>query len=238
VTEERLQKVLARAGLGSRRAIEDMIRAGRIVVNGERAILGRRIDVSKDAVEVDGLPVPVRTDLVYYALNKPPGVVTTAADPEGRPTVQDYVDEVRRVWPVGRLDVDTEGLLLLTNDGELTHRLTHPSFGVTKTYLAEIRGDVGGRALKALSRGVPLEDGASAPAHASLVEKVGGSSLVELSIAEGRNREVRRMFEALGYQVTRLVRIAVGPVRLGRLKSGTIRRLSNDDVRALYRAGR
>lgn len=237
MTGERLQKVLARAGLGSRRTIEDMIRAGRIVVNGERAALGRRVEISKDAVEVDGSPVPLRTDLVYYALNKPPGVVTSAGDPEGRPTVLEYVDEVRRVWPVGRLDADSEGLLFLTNDGQLTQRLTHPSFGVMKIYLAEIRGDIGARALVILRRGVQLEDGASAPAQASLVESIGGSSLVEVAIAEGRNREVRRMFEALGYPVTRLVRIAVGPVRLGRLKSGTIRRLSHDEVRALYRAG-
>jgi 23S rRNA pseudouridine2605 synthase len=152
---ERLQKVLARSGFGSRRACEELIAAGRVSVNGETAILGRRVDTERDAVEVDGIPVSVRSGLVYYLLNKPPGVVTTAADPQGRPTVVELVPLEPRVFPVGRLDADTEGMLLLTNDGELAHRLTHPSFGVDKEYLAEVEGIPSAGALRRLREGVP-----------------------------------------------------------------------------------
>lgn len=233
---ERLQKVLARAGVGSRRAIERLIEQGRVRVNGRRAELGRRIDASKDIVEVDGSRVPLGTDLVHYLLNKPAGVVTTASDPEGRPTVLDLIDVEARVWPVGRLDYDTEGALILTNDGELTHRLTHPSYEVTKTYLAEVRGAPGRGALGRLARGVELEDGRSAPAKARLVSQAGGAGLVEITLSEGRKRQVRRMLEAIGHPVERLVRTGIGPLMLGRLKPGTIRRLSLEEVRALYRA--
>lgn len=233
---ERLQKVLARAGLGSRRAVEGLIEQGRVRVNGRRAELGRRVDPSKDTVEVDGSRIPLATDLVHYLLNKPAGVVTTASDPEGRPTVLELVDLEARVWPVGRLDYDTEGALILTNDGELTHRLTHPSFEIPKTYVAEVRGTPGRGALGRLARGIELEDGRTAPAKASLVSRSAGASLVEITVAEGRKRQVRRMLEAVGYPVDRLVRTRIGPLMLGRLKPGTIRRLSLEEVRALYRA--
>ena len=235
---ERIQKVLARAGVASRRAIEEMIVRGRIRVNGERVELGRRIDSSKDLVEVDGSRVPLSADLVYYLVNKPVGVVSTASDDEGRETVIDLLDDVdARVYPVGRLDLDSEGALLLTNDGELAQRLTHPRFGVTKTYVAEVEGSVKDKTVRQLARGVELEDGFTGPARARLVERSPGGTLIEIVLAEGRNREVRRMLEAVGHPVRRLVRTAIGPLMLGRLKPATYRKLKLEEVRELYRAG-
>ena len=180
--------------------------------------------------------VPLGADLRYYMLNKPEGVVSTADDPEGRPTVMEYLEVPDRLWPVGRLDIDTEGLILLTNDGDLTHALTHPSFEVPRTYLAEVKGSVKERTLRTLARGVDLEDGTTAPAQVDLLDRMAGSALIEITIHEGRNRQVRRMFEAVGHPVARLARTAVGPVRLGRLKPGDLRRLSPEEVRSLYRA--
>ncbi|HEX3622922.1 MAG TPA: pseudouridine synthase [Acidimicrobiales bacterium] len=225
----RLQKVLAAAGLGSRRACEIMIEDGRATVNGEVAVLGRRVDPETDRIEVDGLRVPVRAGLVTYLLNKPRGVVTTASDPHGRPTVVQLVPQEPRVFPVGRLDTDTEGLLLLTNDGDLAHRLTHPSFGVDKEYLAEIDGDPTPADLRRLRQGVELDDGMTAPARAS----VSGPGLLRLVIHEGRNRQVRRMCEAIGHPVRRLVRTRIGPLADRRLKPGEWRILDLDEVRAL-----
>ena len=232
---ERLQKILARAGLGSRRRVEELIAAGRVRVNGETAVLGRRADPVKDKVEVDGSVVPVRPDLVHYLLNKPVGVVTTASDPEGRPTVIELVDPAARVWPVGRLDADTEGALVLTNDGELTQRLTHPRYGVSKTYVARVAG-AGRAALQALSRGVTLEDGPARAQSVRALQQVPGGMLVELTVTEGRNRQVRRMFEAVGCRVQALARTGIGPLMLGRLKPGTFRKLSPAEVQALYSA--
>lgn len=233
---ERLQKVLARAGVASRRAVEELIAAGRVKVNGAPARLGQRVDPTKDEVEVDGSLIPLRADLLYYLLNKPTGVVSTASDPDGRRTVLDLLDPAVRVWPVGRLDLDSEGALLLTNDGELTLRLTHPRYEVPKTYVAELTGTVGPRALRRLARGVELEDGLTAPAEASLLERRPGSTLVEITIREGRNRQVRRMAEAIGHPVRRLVRVAIGPLRLGRLRPGSFRKLGPAEVRQLYAA--
>jgi 23S rRNA pseudouridine2605 synthase len=232
---ERLQKVLARAGIGSRRAVEDLIEQGRIAVNGQIARLGQRVDSSKDKVEVDGSTVPLDVSLVYYLVNKPVGTITSADDPEGRPTVLDLVDAPVRVWPVGRLDVDSEGALLLTNDGELSHRLTHPSFEVPKTYVAKVTGSVGERSLRALARGVELEDGLTGPARVDVIDRAGGATLVEITITEGRNRQVRRMFDALGHRVLGLARVAVGPLKLGHLKPGSVRKLAPAEVRELYR---
>ena len=233
---ERLQKVLAHAGLGSRRAMEELIAAGRVKVNGRRARLGDRVDPDNDEVEVDGSRVPLEQDLVHYMLNKPAGIVSTASDPEGRPTVLALLDLPTRVWPVGRLDTDSEGLLVVTNDGELTHRLTHPRYEVPKTYLAEVKGTVGSRAIKQLIAGVDLEDGRTNRAKVALVEATRGGTLLEITITEGRNRQVRRMCEAVGHPVKRLVRTSLGPLQLGRLKPGTFRKLSLEEVRALYRA--
>lgn len=235
-SEERLQKVLARAGLASRRQIETWIISGRIKVNGRMAVLGQRVDPAQDVVEVDGSPMPLRAELVFYLLNKPVGIVSSAADPEGRRTVLDLMDVSQRVWPIGRLDIDTEGALIITNDGDLTLRLSHPRYGVPKTYVADVQGAVGARTIKQLSRGIALSDGMTKPAEAVLLERSNAGSLVQLRVVEGRNHLVKRTFEAVGHPVKRLVRTAVGPVELGRLKPGTSRRLSMEEIRALYRS--
>jgi 23S rRNA pseudouridine2605 synthase len=231
---ERLQKVLARAGFGSRRACEELIAAGRVSVNGEPAGLGRRVDPGTDRIEVDGVPVPVRPGLVYYLLNKPRGVVTTAHDPQGRRTVLDLVPAEPRVFPVGRLDYDTEGLLLLTNDGDLAHCLAHPSRGVEKTYLAEVAGAPGRAVLRRLREGVDLEDGRTAPARVRLAQATGGGAALEIVVHEGRNRQVRRMCEAVGHPVRRLVRTRLGPLADRDLSPGRWRELRAAEVRALY----
>ncbi len=231
---ERLQKVLARAGFGSRRVCEELIDDGRVRLNGAVARLGDRVDTANGVVEVDGVPIGVAPDLVHYLLNKPAGVVTTAADPQGRPTVVYLVPPEPRVHPVGRLDLDTEGLLLLTNDGTLTHRLTHPSFGVEKEYLAQVQGRPSRGAIRRLREGVDLDDGRTAPAEASLV----APDLVRLTIHEGRNRQVRRMCEAVGHPVVRLVRTRIGPLRDPQLRPGRWRPLTLEEVRALERAAR
>jgi len=231
-TGERLQKVLARTGFGSRRVCENLIAAGRVRVNGTVADLGRRVEVETDRVEVDGVPIGVREGLVYYLLNKPRGVVTTASDPEGRPTVVELVPTQPRVFPVGRLDTDTEGLLLLTNDGQLAHRLTHPSFGVEKEYLAEVEGEPAPAAIRRLREGVELDDGRTAPARVALV----APGCVRLVIHEGRNRQVRRMCESVGHPVVRLVRTRVGTLVDRTLAPGAWRPLDTAEVRALERA--
>ncbi|MBV9662045.1 MAG: rRNA pseudouridine synthase [Acidimicrobiales bacterium] len=227
-----MQKVLARAGIGSRRACEEMISAGRVLVNGQPVELGRRVDPANDRIDVDGVPVATRPGLVYYLINKPAGVVTTSADPQGRPTVVELVPGEPRVFPVGRLDAATEGLLLLTNDGELSFRLTHPSFGVEKEYLAHVEGHPKDGVVRLLRRGVELDDGPTAPARVSLA----GADVLRITIHEGRNRQVRRMAEAVGHPVRRLVRTRIGPLRVGTLKPGEWRTLTQDEVRALERA--
>ena len=229
---ERLQKVLARVGFGSRRAGEELIADGRVRVNGELAFLGRRVDPERDSIEVDGVPIGIRPDLVYYLLNKAAGVVSTADDPQGRATVLDAVPDTPRVFPVGRLDMDTEGLLLLTNDGDLTHRLTHPSFGVEKEYVAEVQGTPSRGALRRLREGVELDDGPTAPARVSLLEP----TVLKIVIHEGRNRQVRRMCEAVGHPVARLVRTRIGSLRDQTLGPGAWRPLEPAEVRALERA--
>lgn len=229
---ERLQKVLAQAGLGSRRRCEELIAAGRVRVNGETALLGRRVDVEGDRVEVDGVPVAVRPGLVHYLLNKPAGVVSTASDPQHRPTVVGLVPPEPRVYPVGRLDADTEGLIVLTNDGELAHLLTHPRFGVEKEYVAHVAGRPGQAAVRRLRRGVELDDGPTAPARVALL----APGVLRITIHEGRNRQVRRMAEAVGHPVRRLVRTRIGPLRVGRLAPGEWRPLSPEEVTALRAA--
>jgi 23S rRNA pseudouridine2605 synthase len=229
---ERLQKVLAGAGLGSRRACEELIDAGRVTINGRVALLGDRADAEVDRIEVDGVRIGTKPGLVYYLLNKPAGVVTTAADTHGRPIVTDLVPSEPRVFPVGRLDQDTEGLLLLTNDGDLTHQLTHPSFGVDKEYLAHVEGSPTRGELRRLREGVELDDGPTAPAQVANVEP----SVLRITIHEGRNRQVRRMCDAIGHPVVRLVRTRIGPIADRSLKPGEWRPLTTDEVRALERA--
>ena len=231
-TGERLQKVLAQRGYGSRRVSEELIAAGRVRVNGELARLGLRVEVEHDRVEVDGHLVSVRPGLVHYLLNKPAGVVTTAKDTHGRPTVVDLVPSEPRVFPVGRLDADTEGLLLLTNDGDLAHQLTHPSFGVEKEYLAQVERPLAPGALRRLRDGVELDDGRTTRAEASQPEP----GLVRITIHEGRNRQVRRMLEAVGHPVERLVRVRIGPITDRRLSPGEWRLLTDDERRALEAA--
>jgi 23S rRNA pseudouridine2605 synthase len=235
---ERLQKVLARAGLASRRVCEDLIAEGRVTVNGEVADLGRRVDPVADVIEVDGGLVPTAPGLTYYLLNKPAGVVTTAADTHGRPTVVALVPAEPRVFPVGRLDADSEGLLVLTNDGELTHRLTHPSFGVEKEYVVSVEGDPSPAALRRLREGVVLdEDGEARPTAPAKVARL-EAGLLRITIHEGRNRQVRRMCEAVGHPVTRLVRSRIGPLADRRLKPGEWRALTGDEVRSLAAAAK
>lgn len=229
---ERLQKVLAQCGLGSRRTCEALIAAGRVRVNGEVAALGRRVNPDTDRVEVDGVSVSVAPGLVYYLLNKPAGVVSTASDTHGRPAVTGLVPPEPRVHPVGRLDADSEGLLLLTNDGDLTYRLTHPGFGVEKEYLVVVDGTPRPAAVRSLREGVDLEDGRTAPAR---VARVGPNGL-RITIHEGRNRQVRRMCATVGHPVRRLVRTRVGPLRLATLAPGEWRELTPGEVRALERA--
>jgi len=229
---ERLQKVLAERGWGSRRVCEDLIASGRVTVNGETAVLGRRVDTSNDMVEVDGVPIGVRPGLVYYLLNKPEGVITTAHDPQGRPTVVELVPPEPRVYPVGRLDLDTSGLLLLTNDGDLANRLAHPSHGVEKEYLAEVRGRPSSGVVRRLREGVELDDGRTAPARVSQPDP----GVLRITIHEGRNRQVRRMCEAVGYPVLRLVRVRIGPLRDASLAPGQWRELTTAEVRELVEA--
>jgi len=233
---ERLQKVLARAGLGSRRVAEDFIAEGRVTVNGEVAVLGRRVDAEHDRIALDGVAVIARDDLVYYLLNKPAGHVSTASDPQGRPTVVELVPPAPRVYPVGRLDYDTEGLLVLTNDGDLTQLLTHPSFGVVKTYLAEVDGDPAPVVVRRLREGVELDDGLTAPARVKVVQRRGDTAAIEIGIHEGRNRQVRRMCDAVGHPVRRLVRTRIGPLSDRQLRPGEWRLLSRGEVRRLYEA--
>jgi len=229
---ERLQKVLARIGLGSRRVCEDLIVEGRVTVNGEIPVLGRRVEVAVDRIELDGVPLPVLPGLVHYLVNKPAGVVTTADDPEGRPTVVDLVPAAPRVFSVGRLDMGTEGLLIMTNDGELAHRLTHPSFGVPKEYLAEVDGAPAPTDIRRLREGIELDDGMTAPARVAVV----APTLLRIVIHEGRNRQIRRMCEAIGHPVRRLVRTRIGPLADPSLGPGTWRLLTPAEVRNLAAA--
>lgn len=231
-TGERLQKVLARAGYGSRRRCEALIEEGRVRVDGELARLGHRVDPDRARITVDDAPAPTAPGHVYYLLNKPPGVVTTADDPQGRTTVLELVPTEPRVFPVGRLDRATEGLLILTNDGELSHLLSHPSHGVVKEYLAEVRGDPSPQAIRTLREGVALDDGVTAPARVSRV----APGLLRVAIHEGRNRQVRRMCAAVGHEVVRLVRTRIGPLADSTLPPGQWRELTLLEVRRLGEA--
>ena len=230
-SRERLQKVLARAGIASRRASEEMIQAGRVTINSQIAALGDKV-ADSDRIELDGIPVLRDPNLVHYLLHKPREVVSTASDTENRQTVVDLVPSAIRVYPVGRLDADSEGLIILTNDGDLTHRLTHPSFGVPKEYLVHVEGIPQRSALRSLREGIQLEDGMTAPAQVSMPDQ----GLLKLTIHEGRNRQVRRMCAAIGHPVVRLVRVRIGPVTDSSLTAGSWRELTNEEVRSLYQA--
>jgi 23S rRNA pseudouridine2605 synthase len=246
----RLQKVLAQAGIGSRRGCEVMISEGRVEVNSEVIVeLGRRVDPERDVIRVDGARIPPPRRHLYLALNKPRGVVVTMDDPEGRRTVADLIAAAtdrragilggrrlaknERLFHVGRLDIDSEGLLILTNDGDLAHKLAHPSYQVPKTYIAEVNGLVTPHTLTRLRRGITLDDGPVRPASVKIVSAVGEKTLLKITLLEGRNRIVRRTMEAVGHPVRRLSRIGIGPVRLGNLKVGDIRELTREELGGL-----
>ena len=234
-TGERLQKILAQRGWGSRRVCEDLIADGRVTVNGVVAILGRRVDIEVDLVAIDGAPVGVRPDFVYYLLNKPTEVISTARDTHNRATVTELVPREPRVYPVGRLDADSEGLLLLTNDGELTNRITHPSHGVEKEYLVHVEcsdAGVGESAIHRLRIGVDLDGEVTAPADVSQVQ----SGVLRIVIHEGKNRQIRRMCGEVGHRVIRLVRVRIGPIVDRSLPPGEWRHLTSAEVKALIEA--
>lgn len=220
----------------SRRAAEDLIARGRVTVDGRTARIGDRVDPNTQRVEIDGQPIPVRPGLVTYLLNKPPGVISTADDPQGRTTVIELVPSDPRVYPVGRLDAESEGLILLTNDGTLADLVMHPRYGIDKTYMVLVEGDPG-TWVQQLSQGVELDDGRAAARSARVVDSSGGRTLVEMVMGEGRNREIRRMCDALDHRVLRLVRTAIGPLVDRDLAPGAWRPLLPEEVARLYAAG-
>lgn len=230
----RLQKYLAECGVASRRASEDLIGKGRVTVNGATACLGQTVNPAADTIAVDGRPVAKAEERVYIVLNKPRNCVTTAKDTHGRRTVLDCVRGLdARVYPVGRLDYDVEGVLILTNDGELAFRLIHPSYEVEKVYLAWVQGRVGDDALRRLTRGVRLEDGMTSPAKAAVLNSCAKSSLLRLTLHEGRKREVKRMCEAVGHRVQTLQRIEFAGIQVDGLRPGEWRTLTEEEVAGL-----
>ena len=236
--EERLQKIIARAGAASRRAAEDMITQGRVAVNGVTArLLGIKADPDKDEIRIDGKLIAPRPAKIYLALNKPRGYVTSLRDPEGRRIVADLLTEVPdRLFPVGRLDYDSEGLLLLTNDGDFAYRIEHPRFRISKTYRVKVAGRLTGREVSRLTEGIPLDDGDFQPTGVR-VEKINrGSCWLILTVTEGRKRIIRRGFAAIGHPVLRLVRVGIADIRLGELKEGQYRYLAKREVQGLLTA--
>lgn len=229
----RIQKAIARAGLMSRRAAEEAMVEGRVRLNGEPVVLGDRVDPERDVLTVDGAPIPVREDLETHLLYKPVGIISTADDPRGRRTVVDLIPSEQRLYPVGRLDADSEGLILVSNDGELTDRVTHPRYGITKTYLVEVSGRPDRSTLRRLTDGVDLDDGPAKARSARLVDARPDRALVEVVMVEGRNREVRRMFDVLGHEVRRLVRTAIGTISDPNLSPGDSRLLSPTEIKKL-----
>ena len=230
---ERLQKVLAAAGLGSRRKCEAMIESGRVEVNGKTAVLGDRVDVKQDAITVDGIPLEPCEEKKYLLLNKPPGYITTLRDTRGRPTVMELIDEEERLFPVGRLDRDTRGLLIVTNDGYLAHKLMHPSHGIEKTYVVDAVGELTSRGLAALRNGIDLEEGKTAPAKVKVLAKEKSGCVLEMTIHEGKKRQVRRMCAAVGLEVNDLVRTRLGPLDLKGVEEGDYRVLGAEEIEDL-----
>lgn len=232
----RLQKVLSQAGIASRRAAEDLIARGKVKVNGESARLGQRVDPASDVIHVSGKRVITDVETVYYAVNKPRGIVSTMDDEEGRPSLAEFAKGIdQRVFHVGRLDTDSEGLLLLTNDGELANRIMHPSHGLPKTYRAQVAGVLDKSTWRRLLAGIELEDGPAKADKLKIIDEHAQQSLIEITIHEGRKHIVRRLMDEAGHRVSRLVRTEIGPVKLRNLKPGTLRRLTPDEIGELYR---
>jgi 23S rRNA pseudouridine2605 synthase len=232
--EQRIQKILAQMGIASRRKAEELIIEGRVTVNGKIATLGMKADPAKDHIKLDGRLLVKPEPKIYLVFNKPAGVVTSLSDPEGRPTIKDFLKGIKyRVFPVGRLDYDSEGLLLITNDGDFAHNILHPSKKVPKTYVVKVKGLIDENAMERLRRGVRLEDGLTAPSKVKKVRLSESNSWVEITIYEGRKRQVRRMLEKVGYPVIKLRRIAIGSLKLGDLKPGEMRRLTIEEIRKL-----
>jgi len=234
-SRERLQKFMAAAGLGSRRRCESIIEAGRVKVNDQVASLGDRVDPERDLVTVDDIPLDLDVEKSYFLLNKPSGYITTVKDYRKRPTVMDLIHEEGRLFPVGRLDKDTRGLLLITNDGYLAQRLTHPSHGVEKTYTIEAEGYLTQQGLARLRKGVKLEEGKTAPAKVKVLAKKGDRCILEMTIHEGKKRQIRRMSAAVGLKVTGLIRTRLGPLDLKGLEEGSYRPLTPEEVRDLLK---
>ncbi len=234
---QRLQRILASAGFGSRRECEKLIEEGRCEVDGEIVTkLGTKVDPTKQKMRVDGIKVKFSRPQ-YYAVNKPPGVISTSSDPSGRMRVIDLIDTNQRVYNVGRLDKSSEGLILVTNDGELANRLTHPRYGVKKIYMVQVVGRPEGSELKKLERGVYLAEGFAKVVGARIKKRTKDSTWLEITLDEGRNREIRRLLARIGHKVLRLRRVAIGPLRLGELPLGAHRRLERKEIEALWQAG-
>lgn len=232
--EERLQKILAGMGVASRRKAEEFILHGRVTVNGKTAVLGMKVNPLKDHIKLDGKLLTKAEPKVYFMFNKPSGVVTSLSDPEGRKSVRDFLGGIKfRVYPVGRLDYDSEGLLLMTNDGDFANAVMHPSRKIPKTYLVKVKGVPGNDEIAELKRGVKLEDGMTAPAGVKRVRQTANNSWLEITIHEGRNRQVRRMFDRIGHSVIRLKRISIDGLRLNDLKPGELRKLTDTEVKEL-----
>jgi pseudouridine synthase len=231
----RLQKFLAQAGVASRRAAEELIRQGRVEVNDERAEIGCSVDPLRDRVSLDAKPVSLGAQRLVIALHKPSGCVTTASDPQGRKTVLDFIPDLGvRIFPVGRLDYDAEGLLLLTNDGELANRLLHPRYGISKVYDVKVKGRPDEKAIGLLRSGVRLTEGVTAPAGVEIIRELPGAAWIRITLHQGWNRQIKRMGQAVGHPVLKIRRIAYGPVRIGALSSGRYRLLTQDEIRKIY----
>ena len=230
---ERLQKVLAAAGLGSRRKCEEMIEAGRVEINGQMSGLGDRVDVEEDKVEVDGIQVDLNIEKEYFLLNKPAGFITTVKDSRGRPTVMDLIKEEGRLFPVGRLDKDTRGILVITNDGYLAQKMMHPSHGMEKTYLVQAKGSLSNQGLQKLRKGIRLEEGKTQPARVSVLRQSEERALLEITIHEGKKRQIRRMLAAIDLAVLDLIRTKVGPLTLHGVEEGTYRPLTSAEMKRL-----
>lgn len=232
--QQRVQKILATRGIASRRKAEEMIIAGRVTVNGKTAVIGMKADHERDHIKLDGKLITEQEPKVYLIFNKPRGVITSISDPEGRRTIMDFLKNVKwRVFPVGRLDYDTEGLILLTNDGELANSLMHPSKKIPKVYLAKVMGLIDNESISRLTKGIMLDEGMTSPAKIRRINNTHNNSWLEITIYEGRKRQVRRMFESVGHPVLRLKRIAINRIYLGDLRAGDFRYLSVEEIKHL-----